>query len=175
MDEHILLSAYEVDLDVLQRPDGIDQSGSNMNSVQDNIEENEWLPWLDSNCMPPNLPFIDGPLQDLILEPAGISIDEQGESILSMYGECSSSIQNGVLPPILLANQLFLGQIPPELKDLTPIEESMITLCQAISCIVQLKEDDGAVSDSINQRGLKGLGFATGNPQVWCISEQIIL
>jgi hypothetical protein len=95
-------------------------------------------------------------LQNLLLEPAGVSINEQGESILSMCGECSSSIQNGVLLPILLANQLFLGQIPPELKDLTLVEESMITLCRAKSCIVQLKEDDGAISNSINQRGLKG-------------------
>jgi hypothetical protein len=158
MHEQILLPVSELDLDVLQRPDmsDADQSDSDINSVQDDMEDYDRVPWLNNDCTPPDLPFTDGPLQDLLLEPAGVFVNEQGELTLSMCRECSKSIENGVLPLISLANRLFLGQIPPELKDLTPVEESMIALYRAKSCIVQLKEENESASNSINQRGLKG-------------------
>jgi hypothetical protein len=132
MDERVLLHPSEVDLDVLCCPDGTDntdQSDSDMDSVQDDMEDNAQRPWLDGDCTPPDLPSMDVPLQDLLLELAGVYIDKKNELFLSMCQECSGSIENGVLPPLSLANQLFLGQIPPELKDLTLEDESMIALC----------------------------------------------
>ena len=45
------------------------------------------------------------------------------------------------MPSLSIANRLFIGNVPEELKDLTAIEESMICLCRARAIIVQLKGD----------------------------------
>ena len=113
-------------------------------------------PWLDCDCTPPDLPFTEGPLQNLLLDPAGVHANVQKGLVLSMCCECLVSIKKGVLPPLSLANRLFIGQIPVKLKDLTPVEEFMITLCQAKSCIVQLKEENNSTVNPVNQRGFKG-------------------
>jgi hypothetical protein len=46
--------------------------------------------------------------------------------------------------------------MPAELKDLTPIEESMIALCRAKCWIVQLSEQRSDVAFPHNQRGFHG-------------------
>jgi hypothetical protein len=82
MDERVLLLPSEVDLDVLRGPDSTsdaDRSDSDLDSVQDDMEDNAHRPWLDGDCTPPDLPFTDAPLQDLLLEPAGVYIDEKNE------------------------------------------------------------------------------------------------
>jgi hypothetical protein len=44
-----------------------------------------------------------------------------------------------------LANHLLLGDVPPELRDLTVVEESVIACCRAKVCVIQLKAGDSDV------------------------------
>ncbi|KAK0452776.1 uncharacterized protein EV420DRAFT_1482083 [Desarmillaria tabescens] len=60
------------------------------------------------------------------------------------------------VPKFSLANKLFIGEIPPELSDLTIIEESMIALCRSKCYIFQLKADDLDIESADLQKGVKG-------------------
>ncbi|KAF8236101.1 hypothetical protein L208DRAFT_1253148 [Tricholoma matsutake] len=52
---------------------------------------------------------------------------------LNLCNSCLSMLQRQKTPALALANHSFLGPMPPELKDLTSIEESMITLlCKSL-------------------------------------------
>ena len=98
-------------------------------------------PYLDPDCIPPDFPYKDGPLKDLLVDPAGVEIQDPQTGIsLRFCSSCSRSLQNSRRPHFVLANYMFLGMVPEELKDLTPIEESMIALCHAKCCIVQLRQ-----------------------------------
>ncbi|THU75801.1 hypothetical protein K435DRAFT_706396, partial [Dendrothele bispora CBS 962.96] len=69
--------------------------------------------------------------------------------------ECYRFLTRGKVPPLSLANHMFLGDVPPELRDLTVVEEAMIARCRTKCWIIQLKEEERA-SDPITQRGVKG-------------------
>jgi hypothetical protein len=78
--------------------------------------------------------------------------------MLQLCLPCSQSLKKNKMPLFALANQMFLGAVPDVLKDLTPIEESMIALCQVKCWIVQLKkisDPDDVVAPNL-QRGLRG-------------------
>lgn len=57
-----------------------------------------------------------------------------------------------------MANLTFLGNCPPELENLTFIEECIISLCSAKSYLIQMRadEDSGDVTMPNIQRGLRG-------------------
>ena len=55
-----------------------------------------------------------------------------------------------------LANHLLLGDVPPELQNLSVVEESVISRCRAKTCIIQLKETDTDVILPNTQRGVRG-------------------
>ncbi|KAF8218406.1 hypothetical protein L208DRAFT_1068099, partial [Tricholoma matsutake] len=59
--------------------------------------------------------------------------DDNSAYELNLCSSCLSAIDKHKLPPLALANQLFLGPVPPELQDLTPIKESMIALYPNLS------------------------------------------
>jgi hypothetical protein len=103
MNEQVLLLPSEVDLDVLRHPDSVsdsDQSDSDADSVQSDMEVDPQRPWLDGDCTPPDLLFTDGPLQDLLLDPASVHTNEKNQLVLSVCQECSASIENEILPPL---------------------------------------------------------------------------
>ncbi|KAJ7910136.1 hypothetical protein B0H13DRAFT_1568643, partial [Mycena leptocephala] len=54
-----------------------------------------------------------------------------GPLSLSLYSVCHSSLKINKLLPLSLANKLFLGPVPDELKDLTVIEEAMSARCRS--------------------------------------------
>ncbi|KAJ7205835.1 hypothetical protein GGX14DRAFT_339718, partial [Mycena pura] len=57
---------------------------------------------------------------------------------------------------LALANRMYLGPIPDELKDLTMIEESMIARCRAKCWVIKLKEENQNLELANTQRGMKG-------------------
>ena len=61
----------------------------------------------------------------------GILLDQRGidKDTLTFCKECYSYVLKGKTPPLSLANHLLLGDVPSELRDLTPVEESMIARC----------------------------------------------
>jgi hypothetical protein len=56
-----------------------------------------------------------------------------------------SHIHKGKTPSVALANHLLLGDIPPKLQDLTPVEESMIARCHAKACSIHLKSENDVI------------------------------
>ena len=77
---------------------------------------------------------------------------------------CSASVRRSKLPALALANYCFLGVPPPELKELSFVEEQLIALSRAKSCIVHLSEDrtkvapppSGGQRRADGQRAFKG-------------------
>ena len=103
-------------------------------------------------------------MKDILIDLKGI-IDEEGDPESFVLCEpCLGSLLPGRMPALAIANHLFLGDVPAELKDLTPVEESMIGLCRACAIIVQLKggllgtfQDEHSTSSAANlQRALRG-------------------
>ena len=105
-----------------------------------------------------NLPcqYSEGPLKDAFIDPQGVSSEENGDFLLSLCKTCHSALNRNKLPSLSLANGTYLGPVPPELQDLTPIEEAMIARCRSKCWIIQLKEETPLVSMPDTQRGIRG-------------------
>ena len=96
------------------------------------------------------------PFASCVINPDGIEQDKNGNPQLQLCKTCHYSLRKGKRPPLSLANGTYLGPVPSELSDLTPIEEAMIARCKAKCWIVQLKEENSAVVMPETQRGLHG-------------------
>ena len=118
-----LVPATSIDLDLLRRPDAFE------------LDLPVVEPWLDPNLPSPDFPFSQGPLADVLVDPKGVT--GQGlETKLVLCKHCLSSLKRGHIPDLALSNHMFIGNVPPELRDLTVVEESMISLCRSKCCIV---------------------------------------
>jgi Helitron helicase-like domain at N-terminus len=75
-------------------------------------------------------------------------IEKTGSSSEDMHiilcSDCLHALQRSRVPKYAVANYLFLGVVPNELHNLTPVEESMIALCRARLIMVQLKSVRGS-------------------------------
>jgi hypothetical protein len=127
-------------------------------SFNDQIIEETWI---NKHTLPPILPM---PLPDnpnILLDPKGISVDNHAKITLTLCKTCHSSIQSKKTPPLSLANHMFLGDVPDELKDLTVVEEAMIAKCRAKCWVIQLKE-------LVFESPVFGLFFCTFEPlKLW--------
>jgi hypothetical protein len=145
-----VLPTNSLNLELLKRPD---------NGAREVEAEDVNFPYIDPDCVSPQFPSFDGIDKDVMLEPAGVlSAEDVEEVCLQICKHCSHSLARNKLPQFALANQMFLGNCPPELQDLTFIEESIISLCRAKLCLIQLRADEA--NDDIvppnTQRGLRG-------------------
>jgi hypothetical protein len=110
---HCSLTLNDFDNTLLRRPD---------------LNTNEALfldryKWLNPACIHPQMPYDEGLLRDLLVDPDGITMPpDGGVPTLSLCAVCYSSLKNKKMPPLSLANRNFLGLVPDELKDLTVIE-----------------------------------------------------
>ena len=138
-----LVKASRINIDLLQHPDA--------HQLDDPVVE----PCLDPEVVLPVLPFTDGPLAGALLDTRGVS-GQGAETVLALYKDCSSALRCDCVPDLALCNHLFLGDIPPQLSDLSIVEESMISLCCAKCCIVQLKADGQEYASHSAQHGIKG-------------------
>jgi hypothetical protein len=154
IDERQELALTDFNLGLVDRPDLLSESTSEDESDIDFGDITP--PWLDQDCVATSLPFTSGCLHNSLLHRDGIVYDDDEPCKLALCCDCFTVLQANQLPALSLANQTFLGKIPLKLKDLTPIEESMIALCRAKCCIVQLKEENEDATNSINQKGMKG-------------------
>lgn len=107
-------------------------------------------------------------LEAMYLDWNGIHLpdDCNNEIRLNVCIDCYGPlVTKNKIPPCALANGLFLGQVPPELKDLTVVEEALIARRRAKAWIVHLQEsadedEDGRRPANVNipprQRAMKG-------------------
>ena len=79
----------------------------------------------DETVTSPPLPFNEGSLKDVMLDPDGVIVDSasgvNGIQLL-LCKQCFSTVKRKKNPALSLANSMYLGPVPSELKDLTPIE-----------------------------------------------------
>ncbi|KAH8795885.1 hypothetical protein DL96DRAFT_1722849 [Flagelloscypha sp. PMI_526] len=88
--------------------------------------------WLDDSLIKLSFPLDNSAykgMEDLILEPHSISDISANGVVLNLCKGCYSSVVRKTLPATALANMNMLGDIPPELSDLTCVEEAMIARC----------------------------------------------
>ena len=104
----------------------------------------------------PPLPFTDGPLCGVLVDPSGVLQQSDGSTCLSLCPSCRSALSRNKLPRFSLANLNVIGPVPPELKDLTLVEELIVACCRAKLCIVKLQDHRNDIELPTIQRGIKG-------------------
>ena len=115
------------------------------------------LRWIDPLCVGPKVQVLSEPLSDLLVAPEGVVVVDGQPSALMLCGACKSSLLKGKTPDLALANNMYLGDVPPELSGLSVVEEAMIARCRAKSWIVHLQETESTVGCLPNsQRGMCG-------------------
>ncbi|KAJ7891483.1 hypothetical protein B0H13DRAFT_1574416, partial [Mycena leptocephala] len=101
----------------------------------------------------PPMPMDNSPYASLLIEPHSIKSDpETAEPVIAVCRRCCTDLKANKVPPLSTANNNYLGLVPPEFKDLTIVEEAMISLCSSKCWIVQLRGDDSGTSIPTTQR-----------------------
>jgi hypothetical protein len=106
-------------------------------------------------AIPPVL-YTDGPLAGILVDPAGVHQNEDGSLSLSLCPHCKSALSRKKLPRFALANLNIIGDVPPELKDLTLVKEMLVARCQAKMCMIKLQDHRDDIELPTVQRGIKG-------------------
>lgn len=113
------------------------------------------IPSEQTDVIPP-LPYTEGPLAGVLVDPSGVHCDEDGALYLSLCSPCRNALSRRKLPRFALANLNVIGAVPPELQSLTLVEELIISRCRAKLCIVKLQDHNDDVDLPTVQRGMKG-------------------
>src|SRR5579859_5497442 len=98
--------------------------------------------WLHLLQVDPSLVPFDFKSGIAPLDESHIMIDPNGiidEASLYVCHSCQKSFQAEVLPPESLAHYRWIGPVPPELQDLTWMEELLIACAHLTGCIVRLQ------------------------------------
>ncbi|KAJ3724891.1 hypothetical protein C8R42DRAFT_764834, partial [Lentinula raphanica] len=134
-----------INVDLLERPDvRRNKDGCIVDSA-----------WYDSQtALDVNAVLTNRP--NVLLDSGGVQIRGEDDTWLLLCPNCCSSLKCNRVPPLSLANHLYLGSVPSVLQDLSIVEEAMIAQCRAKCWIVQLKEENSSVHSSTSQRGLRG-------------------
>ena len=112
--------------------------------------------WVDEQSKALPTPFNSGLLKNKLVDANGVHAGNGETYDLDLCNTCARGLRKNILPKNALANRLYLGPIPDELKDLTMVEESLIARARAKSWIVRLQENESGQVNATAQRGLKG-------------------
>ena len=104
----------------------------------------------------PPMPFADGILDGVLVDPDGVLCGTDGSVSLLLCPPCKNALFRGKLPRFSLANLNILGNVPPELSDLTLVEELIVARCRAKLCVVKLQDHRDDVDLPTVQRGIRG-------------------
>ena len=127
-----------------------------MSDIDVNILRNSTALNPGAQAAVPAVPYADGPLAGALVDPAGVHRNEDGSLSLLLCPPCGSALARKKLPRFALANLNFIGDVPPELKDLTLVEEILVARCRAKMSIVKLQDHRDDVELPTVQRGIKG-------------------
>ena len=111
--------------------------------------------WFDSQCAALLLKALCEELREVLLVHEGVITARGRVLALLLCGQCWGCLKKERMPDLSLANHLFLGDVPTKLRDLTMVEEAMITHCRAKLWIIQLQEQVGAPAQNA-QHGMCG-------------------
>lgn len=103
----VAIGDSKFDLSVLKRPD--------LKSDEANLLDR--YKWLHPDCVPPTMPFNEGLLCDLLLDPDGIFFPTDGSPpVLSLCQPCHSDLKREKMPALSLANKHFSDRFPASSK-----------------------------------------------------------
>ena len=142
--DRVDVGLVDVNLELLKRPD--------RRLVDGEIVHPRWL---DLQCEGPAFIAPHEVLRDVLVAGEGVVESDGRVSALLFCGACWGSLRKGRTPDLSLANHMYLGDVPAELRGLTVVEEAMIARCRAKSWIIQLREVEGSSVPNA-QRGLRG-------------------
>ena len=142
--EMVEVGLAEVDLELLKRPDRRLVDGEIVHAR-----------WIDPQCVGPVFDTPHEVLRDVLVAREGVVMSDRRAAALRFCGLCWRCLRKGSTPDLSLANHLFLGDVPVELRGLTVVEEAMISRCRAKSWIIQLREVEGSSVPNA-QRGMRG-------------------
>lgn len=95
--------------------------------------------------------------EELLVVADKIKTDAAGDPEGWFCQECHDALRRNKLPPLALANKMWIGTIPDPLRDLTVPEQMLIALHYPRCFVYKLFPKDGGRRDpSVLQRGMKG-------------------
>lgn len=107
------------------------------------------------SCCPLPLPAFEGIMQDVLVTPTSLIMWEGILCAMQLCSSCRLSLKNDKMPDMAMANHLYIGDIPEELRGLSIIEEALIACCCTKSYIVQLRKSlERSVPNM--QQGMRG-------------------
>ncbi len=101
----------------------------------------------------------------IVLYAAGLS-QKAKLDICTLCQKCHDALSKGHIPKFSPANNMWLGDVPPELQGLTIPEEKLISLYRHNSCVIKLQSPFHSVTTS--QTALKGncISFLQNIPNI---------
>jgi hypothetical protein len=93
------LATDKFDIEILKQP--------NLRAIEDLLDRYKCL---HPDCIAPP-PFNDGPLKDILFDPDGVVFPADDSAPILSGSVCHSSLKKNKLPPLALANKLFLGAL----------------------------------------------------------------
>ena len=78
----------------------------------------------DVDCSTPPVPFMEGPLKGILIDPTGALHNGEGSTCLALCPPCKSALARNKFPRFSLANLNVIGAVPPELKPLPTVSGS---------------------------------------------------
>jgi hypothetical protein len=154
----------QFDIDLLKRPDYNDPDSDDSEMEVDSEDDSSQpelrpkiKPWLNRQYPEPPMPMDSIPYSSLLIEPDALEADPESlDPLLVVCRDCYRDLKGNKVPPLSTANHNYLGPVPPELKDLTVVEEAMISLCRTKCRIIQLRDDESETTVPIAQRAVHG-------------------
>lgn len=126
----IEVSVDDINIDLLKWPDHWIEGGR----VVDDM-------WLHGHHVPPFFPHFDDCLQDILVILASLISCEGKPQAMQFCLSYYRLLKNRNMSNLAIANHLYVGDVPEELRGLTIVEEALIAQCHAKSCIIHLKEN----------------------------------
>lgn len=126
--EQMLLSLGNFDLSLLKHPDQHVREGC----IVDLFWAREVISDTVFGCIPK--------FPDVLLNFDSVIYADDNTFIAQLYSECLHHLARGKIPPLSLANHNVIGKLPPELSDLMPVKEAMVSKSRVKAWIIQLWE-----------------------------------
>eukprot|EP00732_Lithocolla_globosa_P001331 Lithocolla_globosa_v1_NODE_638_length_3534_cov_135.240299.p1 type:complete len:359 gc:universal NODE_638_length_3534_cov_135.240299:1778-702(-) len=89
----------------------------------------------------------------------GLLLDEKGlcdDGTVRVCHTCLSSLNNSEIPPLALANFMWVGKVPEELTGLTRIEEKLLGIYRSCNYIIRLHYKTSETAKCQQQKALVG-------------------
>ncbi|KAG2134231.1 hypothetical protein BD769DRAFT_1714369 [Suillus cothurnatus] len=77
-------------------------------------------------------------LDGIMLDKTGITVCTSDSSTLNICGQCFRSLSRAKVPRFALANKLYRGQMPPQFRDLTWVEEMVCAIYRNMAHVTRL-------------------------------------